>query len=120
MQPYSISSLQIRVYQVWASSTDPTQTKIEWSYQYPTSATVGCANTKTIDPGVLTANGRAVFVEAQYAYTPLFSNLLPGIIKPMTWSDTMIMTPRDVPSVMYLPGLNNNNTWANPSVAACQ
>jgi Flp pilus assembly protein TadG len=120
MEPYSISTLQIRVYQVWASSTDPTQTKIEWSYQYPTQATAGCGTAKAVDAGVLIGNGRAVFIEAQYVYTPLFANLLPAVIKQMTWSDTMVMTPRDVPSVMYLPGLNNSNTWASPSLAACQ
>ncbi|MFT3733366.1 MAG: TadE/TadG family type IV pilus assembly protein [Hyphomicrobium sp.] len=120
MQPYSTSTLTLRVYQVWANLTDPTQTKIEWSYQYPTQATVGCGTQKTVDSGVLVGNGRAVFIEAQYQFTPLLKNLLPAIIGNSTWSDTMVMTPRDVPSVMYLPGLNNSNTWDSPSTAACQ
>ena len=53
-------------------------------------------------------------------YTPLLTNLLPNIISQMTWTDTMVMTPRDVPSVMFLPALNNSNTWDQPSLAACQ
>jgi Flp pilus assembly protein TadG len=120
MQPYNATPLQLKVYQVWASMSDPTQTKVEWTYQYPTGATVGCGVKKTIDTGVLTGNGRAIFIEAQYQYTPLLLNLLPSIIRQVTWNDTMVMTPRDVPSVMYLPGLNNSNTWDNPSAAACQ
>lgn len=120
MQPYSAAPLQLKVYQVWASMSDPTQTKVEWTYQYPTAATVGCGDKKTIDTGVLTGNGRAIFVEAQYQYTPLFMNLLPSIIRQVTWTDTMVMTPRDVPSVMFLPGLNNSSTWDNPSQDACK
>lgn len=120
MQPYSATPLSLRVYQVWANLTDPTQTKIEWSYQYPGGATTGCGNSKSVAQGVLVGNGRAVFIEATYTYTPMLSNLLPAVIRQTTWSDTMVMTPRDVPSVMFLPGLNNNNTWTNPSTAACQ
>jgi Flp pilus assembly protein TadG len=127
MTPYSSSSLTVRVYQVWASLSDPTQTKIEWSYQYPTGGTTGCGDLKTVDQGVLVGNGRAVFVEATYSYTPILSNLLPNVIQQMSWSDTMIMMPRgtsptggSMPTVMYLPGLNNSNTWNSPSVAACQ
>jgi hypothetical protein len=32
----------------------------------------------------------------------------------------MVMAPRDAPSVLFLPGLNNSNTWDSPSKAACQ
>lgn len=120
MEPYSVTPLSLRVYQVWAKLDAPTQTKIEWSYQYPTGATVGCGDSKTIAENVLVGNGRAVFIEATYTYTPILSNLLPSVIRQSTWSDTMVMTPRDVPSVMFLPGLNNNNTWDNPSKTACQ
>jgi Flp pilus assembly protein TadG len=120
MEPYSVTPLTLRVYQVWANLNEPTKTKIEWSYQYPSEATVGCGDDKTIDTGILVGNGRAVFIEAQYHYTPLLGNLLPSIMREMTWSDTMVMTPRDVPSVMFLPGLNNSNTWDNPSTAACE
>lgn len=120
MSPYSVTPLSLRVYQVWANLTDPRKTKIEWSYQYPTGATVGCGDSKSVDSGVLIGNGRAIFIEATYTYTPILTNLLPGIIHQSTWSDTMVVMPRDVPSVMYLPGLNNNNTWDSPSPAACQ
>jgi hypothetical protein len=61
-----------------------------------------------------------VFVVATYTYVPLLASVLPNLIKQMTWTDTMVMTPRDSPSVLFLPGLNNNNTWDNPSQAACQ
>ena len=128
MQPYSVSTFQFKVYQVWANMTSPTQTKVEWSYKSPigapgsngTRGDPACASPRSVDQGVLQGNGRAIIVEATYTYSPLLKGLLPSLIHDMNWSDTMIMTPRDVPSVLFLPALNNNNTWASPSTAACQ
>lgn len=124
MEPYSTKSLTIKVYQVWANMTKPTQTKIEWSYEYnfdtTAATTTGCGDSKTVDSGVLVGNGRAIFVEAKYNFKTILKNLLPGTIGDSSWSDTMVATPRDVPSVLYLPALNNNSTWDKPSLLACQ
>ncbi len=124
MDPYDADSLQIRVYQAWANLSTPTRAKVEWSYQYTfhskSAATVGCGDAITLDDGLLVGNGRAIVVEATYTYTPILVNLLPSIISQSTWSDKMMMTPRDSPSVLYLPALNNNNTWDSPSLAPCQ
>ncbi|MFA5955324.1 TadE/TadG family type IV pilus assembly protein [Hyphomicrobium sp.] len=125
LDPYSVDTLQIRVYQAWANVSTPTQAKIEWSYEYTfhtkSAATVGCGDKITLDQDVLSGNGRAIVVEGTYTYTPILVNLLPSIIsQSATWFDRMRMTPRDSPSVLYLPALNNNNTWDSPSLVPCQ
>jgi Flp pilus assembly protein TadG len=124
LDPYSVDTLQIRVYQAWANMATPLQAKKEWAYQYTfhsnSAVTVGCGDKATLDNGLLTGNGRAIVVEATYTYTPFLANLLPSILSQSTWSDRMVMTPRDSPSVLYLPGLNNNNTWNSPSLVPCQ
>jgi Flp pilus assembly protein TadG len=120
MEPYSSSPLQITVYQLWASMSDAKKTKIEWSYQYPAGTTSGCGDPKAMpETGMLQPGGRAIVVEAKYKYTPLLSNLLPGFVQQMNWSDTMTFAPRNVPTIEFLPGLNNDKTWDNPSKAAC-
>lgn len=129
MRPYTTSPLSITVYQVWANPTNAIQTKLEWRYSYnwangtfPTSCGNATAITKTIDQNVLPGGGRAVFVEASYTYTPLFANLLPQFVHQMTWTDTMVMAPRDVPSVLFRPGLNNGADWndnANVKTIVC-
>lgn len=120
MLPYGATPLQITVYQVWANPNDGTATRIEWRYKYNwlgggSQSEGTCTNIastkKTIDKNVLNGGGRAVFVEGRYAFTPLLTNLLPNIIRQVTWTDTMVLTPRDVPSVMFLPGLNNGADW---------
>jgi Flp pilus assembly protein TadG len=128
MLPYTTDTLQFKIYQVWANSTSPTQTKVEWSYKSPVGSPgspgsrgdPACASAQSVDTGVLQGNGRAVFVVATYTYKPLLANVIPNLIKQMNWTDTMVMAPRDAPSVLFLPGLNNSNTWDSPSKAACQ
>lgn len=125
MQPYSATTLVINVYQVWANPSDLSKSKVEWSYGYnwQTGAETrpDCGNTPSfpIDTSVFAANNRAVYVRAQYSYRPLLTNLLPGIIHPMSWTDTMVLAPRLVPSLMYLPGLNNGVDWASMDKSAC-
>jgi Flp pilus assembly protein TadG len=124
IEPYSSAPLRVKVYQVWASLSDPKKTKIEWSYQYDFKTgqvkTEGCGTNKNVAAGLLVGSGRAVFVEASYEYTPFFDGLLPGIITKSTWNDTMIFIPRasykgsTMTSVMYLPGLNNTG-WDTAS-----
>jgi Flp pilus assembly pilin Flp len=125
MEPYSVTPLVINVYQVWANPKDLTQSKVEWSYGYnwqtgaETHPECGNAPSFNVDKTVFASGVRAVFVRAQYSYTPILSNLLPAIVHAMTWSDTMVMAPRNVPSVMYLPGLNNGTDWTTMDKSAC-
>jgi len=119
MQPYSSTPLTMNIYQLWASTTDATKTKIEWSYLYPTKTSTGCGNTMSMPAtGMLTTNGRAIVVQATYQYTPLLTNIIPGLIHQMNWSDTMTFSPRNG-VVTFINGVNNTD-WTNPSQAPCQ
>lgn len=121
MQPYSSTPLTINVYQLWASPTDKTQTKIEWAYKYPTNTSSGCGNLKSMPAsGMLATNGRAVVIEATYQYTPLLTNIIPGLVHQMSWSDTMAFLPRNGPTVYFIPSLNNSKTWDSPDLSPCQ
>lgn len=111
MEPYDAAPLQLRVYQVWASPTDATQSKIEWSYQYRTGATVGCGDPVTMANGLLQPSARALIVEAQYQYAPILKNILPGFLTNVNWTDKMILTPRQTPTIEFLQALNNQRDW---------
>jgi Flp pilus assembly protein TadG len=123
MEPYSFTPLSMDVYQIWASISDASKTKIEWSYHYkypsPTAASDDCGNLKSMPAsGMLPTNGRAIVVEAKYKYTPLLTNIIPGLVHQMDWSDTMAFLPREG-VVAFIKGLNNTD-WQNPSNAPCQ
>jgi Flp pilus assembly protein TadG len=121
MQPYSSTPLTLNIYQLWASPTDATQTKIEWAYQYPTNASTGCGNLKSMPAsGMLATNGRAIVVEATYQYTPLLTNIIPGLVHQTTWADKMALLPRNGPTVYFIPSLNNSKTWTSPDLSPCQ
>jgi Flp pilus assembly protein TadG len=125
MLPYSSTPLSVQVYQVWVDPSNSPNAKVEWSYgkNWQTNAitapSCGLPPPFTVDKSILPNGGRVVYATAQYAFTPLLNNLLPEIIQPMTWHYTIAMVPRDVPSVMYLPGLNNGVDWKSMSKSAC-
>jgi Flp pilus assembly protein TadG len=126
MRPYSVTPLSVQIYQVWVDPSNSPNAKVEWSYgkNWTTNAVTSpsCGQTPpfAISKTLLPNGGRAVFATASYAYRPLLTNLLPDIIRPMTWHYTIAMIPRDVPSVMYIPGLNNGVDWKSMSTSACQ
>lgn len=95
MQPFTSSPLQIAVTQLRASSTDAQKTKVEWSWSYHAMPISSCGDDKSMpDKDMISKGDAAIIIEAQYTYTPLLSNILPGITKTMTWSDTMTFSPR--------------------------
>lgn len=128
MRPYSSTPLAVQVYQVWVDPTKSPPAKVEWSYgknwttQAVSSPNCGQAPPFAVDKNILPNGGRVVFATAEYSYTPLLTNLLPSIIGPMTWHYEIAMMPRNVPSVMYLPGLNNGKTLdqLNSNSDACK
>jgi len=108
MAPYSVTPLKLVITQLRASSSDATQTKIEWNYGYQTTPTQSCGAQKTMPrPNMVTAGNAAIVVEATYKYTPLLTNIIPGLVHQMSWSDTMTLAPRNG-SVFY--GQDSQNT----------
>jgi Flp pilus assembly protein TadG len=101
MTPYSATPLKMTVSQVRATSTDANNTKVEWTYSYNGATALTLCQVKSL-PGtnMVTVSGAAILVEAQYQYTPLLTNIIPGLVKQMSWSDTMTYSPRNG-SVFY-------------------
>ena len=112
MAPYSATPLKMGVTQLRASSTDATKTTVEWSYSYNSMSVMSCGQSKSMPAtNMVTAGNAAIVVEARYQYTPLLTNIIPGLITQMNWSDTMTYTPR-YGSVFY--GQATQNTKCPP------
>jgi Flp pilus assembly protein TadG len=95
MTPYSFTPLQMAISQIRASSTDATITKVEWSWSYNNMPITSCGTQKSMPAAnLITTGNAAIVVEAAYKYTPLLTNIIPGLIRQMSWSDTMTFAPR--------------------------
>jgi Flp pilus assembly protein TadG len=116
MLPYSATPLEIGVYQFRAKSTDATLTRVEWSYAYHNMPIQNCSLTYTtnslVPAGLLSTGDAAIIINATYQYNPLLTNIIPGLVKQMTWTNTMTFSPR-YGSVFY--GQATQNTTCPPS-----
>jgi Flp pilus assembly protein TadG len=107
MEPYSSTPLKMAITQLRASSTDATKTNVEWSYSYNGMPVTNCPLAKNMPAwNMITKGNAAIVIEAQYQYTPLLTNIIPGLIKQMSWSDTMTFSPR-YGSVFYGQAMQN-------------
>ena len=96
MKPFSTTTLKVSVMAIRAKSDDATKTKIEWSYGFQGGAEPAqCANKGMPATGMITQGNAAIMVEAQYTYTPLLANLVPGFSNAITWKDTITHSPRN-------------------------
>lgn len=98
MAPYSSGPLQMGIYQFRANSTDAAKSRIEWSYAYNNMTVQPCSLTyganKLVPTNLLSKGDAAIIIDAKYAYSPLLKNLLPNVIKEMSWTDTIAFAPR--------------------------
>lgn len=93
--PYSSTPLQVGILQLRASSLDATITTVEWSYSYHNKTVAICPTIKAMPAtNMITAGNAAIVVESTYQYTPLLTNIIPGVVKAMSWTDTMTFAPR--------------------------
>jgi Flp pilus assembly protein TadG len=111
MAPYSSSPLQMGIYQFRANSTDATKTRIEWAYAYNYMIIQPCSLTytsnKLVPANLISKGDAAIIVDAKYQFSPLLKNLLPDVIKNMTWSNTATFSPR-YGSVFYGQATQNS------------
>jgi Flp pilus assembly protein TadG len=115
MSPYSVTPLKMVITQLRALPSDATVTNVEWTYGYQATPSVNCGSQKAMPAtNMVTAGNAAIVVEAQYQYTPLLTNIIPGLVKQMNWSDTMTFSPR-YGSVFY--GQATQNTSCPPGAA---
>ncbi len=128
MQPYSASPLQMGIYQLRSNATEAlkTQTKIEWSWSYhgmdiehcinpaPGSSNDYSEHDDLVPLSLLSAGNAVIVIAAKYQYTPLLTNIIPGLVSNMTWSETMTFSPR-WGSVFYGPQPKDPNCPAAQS-----
>ncbi len=105
MQPYDASSLKLGAFSVRASSTDATDTRVEWTYSY-NGKSVPAKCEKYALPANLVGKGESVIVvDSTFVFKPLFGNYVPGITGDMTWTGKSYHTPRNS-CVDYVKGNN--------------
>ncbi len=94
MYPYNTSTLQMAITAIKANPNTGAQT-VAWNYQYNGYPVTACGGSKSMPAaGMITNGNAAILVEAQYTYTPLVSQLVPGFKLPMTFKDQIANAPR--------------------------
>lgn len=95
MAPYSYAPLKIGVSAIVAPPAPQTQTTVAWSYPYNGYPVLACGSNKNMPAaGMISAGNAAILVEAEYTYTPLLANLIPGFKSQVTWTDRIANAPR--------------------------
>jgi Flp pilus assembly protein TadG len=96
MSPYSAASLKIGVSAISANSNPAiTATTVAWKYSYHSYPMTACGGTKAMPAtGMIAAGNSAILVEADYTFTPLLGDLVPGFKTAVTWHDTIANAPR--------------------------
>lgn len=97
MSPYSKTPLKMSVTSLRAAAANANITTVEWAYKYNGKPNVlACPQVKTMpDSGMVMAGNTAIMVEAEYQYTPLLTNIIPGLVKPIKFQDKMVYAPRN-------------------------
>ncbi len=79
MAPYDPSKLKIGVFSVQASPNDASNTKVVWSFSYKGSMPVPTkCQAYALPPNLVNKGGSVIVVDAQYNFTPLFGDYVPG------------------------------------------
>ena len=95
MRPYATASLKMGITAIEADPNNATITKVAWSYSHNGYTTAACGATKAMPAaGMITKGNSAILVEAQYTYTPILTNLVPGFKVSLQWNDQIANTPR--------------------------
>ena len=107
MRPYDASRLKIGIFSVQAASDDATKTKVVWSYspsdhQMPVPAK---CSSYALPKDLVDKGGSVIVVEAEYAFTPLFGDYVPGFGSLGEFNEKSYHSPRNS-CVDYVEGDN--------------
>jgi Flp pilus assembly protein TadG len=107
MRPYDASRLKIGIFSVQAASDDAAKTKVVWSYspsdhQMPVPAK---CSSYSLPKDLVGKGGSVIVVEANYAFTPLFGDYVPGFGALGEFSGKSFHSPRNS-CVDYVEGDN--------------
>lgn len=105
MHPYDASTLKLGIFSVRASTTDASDTTVEWAYSFNGKSVPGKCQKYALPEGLIDKGGSAIVVESSYLFKPLFADFVPGISGNMTWEDKSIHSPRNS-CVDYIKGDN--------------
>jgi Flp pilus assembly protein TadG len=106
MAPYDPSKLKIGIFSVQASPTNASDTKVVWSFSYKGSMTVPTkCQAYALPADLITKGGSVIVVDAQYNFTPLFGNYVPGFGSLGELKEKSFHSPRNA-CVDYVKGDN--------------
>jgi Flp pilus assembly protein TadG len=106
MAPYDPSKLKIGVFSVQASPTNATDTKVVWSYSHEGKMAVPTkCQAYALPANLVTKGGSVIVVDAQYNFTPLFGNYVPGFGSLGELKEKSFHSPRNA-CVDYVKGDN--------------
>jgi len=106
MAPYDPSKLKIGVFSVQASPTDASDTKVVWSFSYKGGMTVPTkCQAYALPADLVTKGGSVIVVDAQYDFTPLFGDYVPGFGSLGRLKEKSFHSPRNA-CVDYVKGNN--------------
>jgi Flp pilus assembly protein TadG len=105
MEPYDASTLKLGVFSVRASSTNASDTKVEWQYSHNGMSVPAKCQAYALPAGIVDKGGSVIVVESSYNYKPLFADIVPGTSGNITWTDRSYHSPRNS-CVDYVKGDN--------------
>ena len=105
MQPYDTSTLKLGVFSVRASTTNASDTRVEWSYAFNGMSVPSKCETYALPANLVGKGESVIVVNSTMIFKPLFGNYVPGITGNMTWTDKSYHTPRNS-CVDYVKGNN--------------
>jgi Flp pilus assembly protein TadG len=106
MAPYDPTKLKIGIFSVQASPTDASNTKVVWSFSYKGQMAVPAkCQLYALPPNLVTKGGSVIVVDAQYNFTPLFGNYVPGFGSLGELKEKSFHSPRNA-CVDYVKGTN--------------
>jgi Flp pilus assembly protein TadG len=109
MQPYDVSDLKMAIFSVRASTTDASNTRVEWVYPHNGADGPAKCAPYTLPAGLIGKGGSTIVVESSYIFKPVFGDFVPG--STMTWTDKSLHSPRNA-CVDYVKG--DNCLWKCP------
>jgi len=97
MRPYDATSLKIGVISVKASSSDPNDTRVEWSYAHNGATVPSQCSTYSLPTGLVAAGASVIVVESSYDYEPVLTDFSYRGFEMLssTWTDKSTHSPRN-------------------------
>jgi Flp pilus assembly protein TadG len=97
MTPYSTATLKMGVTAIKSPPLPAaaSATKVAWSFPYHSYPVAAKNSSKSMPAAnMITSGNAAILVEAEYMYTPILTDLVPGFKLSYKWTDVIAHAPR--------------------------